>query len=54
MDPTPRLNNDTTCCTELDAWAWVEAVTEQALVGDEDARRVLPNVIEHWLQVVAR
>lgn len=33
------------------AWEWVGLLVETALTGDQDARRLLPRVIEHALMV---
>jgi hypothetical protein len=42
------------CCNEKQARGWLEAVGELAVMGDEDARRWLPHVINHWLSAVRR
>lgn len=52
----PRRQNDTSCpaCPTPDvAWAWIDILTEMALDGDEDAGRVLPDAIQHAIEVEA-
>jgi hypothetical protein len=41
-DPVP-------CCTPAEAWAWVEALAEEALAGDDGARRALAIAVAHYL-----
>lgn len=43
-----------TCCSTLVALAWIELITESALAGDGDARRLLPNVLQHYLVAARR
>lgn len=39
------------CCTPDQALAWLEAVIEMALdYGDEDAARMIPEIVAHWLE----
>ena len=43
-----------TCCSALAALAWIDLITESAIAGDEDYRRLLPNVLEHYLVAARR
>ena len=42
------------CCSTPSAWGWVEALTDEALAGDEDLRRLLPNALQHYLAAAQR
>lgn len=45
-----RRNGITRCCSSEDSEAWLQAVTEAALIGDDDAKRILGDVVAHWLE----
>ena len=46
---TPLAPPQPICCTTKQAWAWVNAVAEMAVNGDDDARRALPETVDHYL-----
>ncbi len=47
--PTPAVP-PTRCCTPQAAWCWVREVAWLALTGDDDARRALPDAVDHWVR----
>ncbi len=54
MSTIPHLNKSRTtaprCCTPEQAAAWLNCLTELAVVyHDDDARRALPNCVDHYL-----
>ena len=40
------------CCTAEQAWAWTNAIAEMAVDGDDDARRALPEAVDHYLAAI--
>lgn len=38
-------------CKARDAHAWLNLIAIDALSGDDDAKRLLPDVAIHWLRV---
>ena len=37
------------CCDRETAWGWVQTLATEALEGDDDSLRCLPNAIDHAL-----
>jgi hypothetical protein len=42
-----------TCCTPVEARAWLEAITELALAGDRDAKRMIANASMHYVKALS-
>ncbi len=38
-----------TCCTPTQATSWLDCLAEMAVYGDDDARRALPEAVDHFL-----
>lgn len=55
QDAHPTIEPERTCdCTPEAAWAWVDALSDEALTGDRWARKLMVRAINHALWVESR